>query len=75
MSRQVAMIHWVPVDDQMPAEQSTVLVHCPGAEEPVDTAWFCGGQFWQLHDLSELEERPRHWAELPTPPDEEGDSQ
>lgn len=62
------VIKWIPVADQLPDDEITVLVFHPSMDEPVwlayyeDHNWFSPDGYW-------LEGAVTHWAEIPAGPE------
>lgn len=61
------LIHWVDVKDQLPDDETTVLIYSAKHDEPV---WFgfYEANAWFLPDGMPLLARPTHWADMPAGP-------
>ena len=61
-------IHWVPVTERVPDDDTTVLVYVPDHDEPVWLGWLADGE-WRLIDATPLEDgEVQAWAEMPGGP-------
>ena len=61
-------IHWVPVGDRLPDDDTTVLLYLPTYDEPVWFGW-CSDSRWYLVDGSEAQRGAvDSWAEMPAGP-------
>ena len=60
-------IHWVDVKDQLPDDETTVLIYSAKHDEPV---WFgfYEANAWFLPDGMPLLAKPTHWADMPAGP-------
>ena len=58
---------WIPCAEERPDADTTVLIYCPLASEPV---WlgFLDGDTWRLVDGSSTERPVTHWMHLPEGP-------
>jgi hypothetical protein len=65
------LIHWIPVESQMPDEGIAVLLYNGNGSEPVYPGYFeeetQDGFVWRCLDGS-LMENVTHWAEMPAGP-------
>ena len=61
------IIHWVDVKDQLPDDETTVLIYSAKHDEPV---WFgfYEANAWFLPDGMPLLAKPTHWADMPAGP-------
>lgn len=61
------LIHWVDVKDQLPDDETTVLIYSAKHDEPV---WFgfYEANAWFLPDGMPLLAKPTHWADMPAGP-------
>jgi hypothetical protein len=66
-------INWISVEQQLPDAETTVLVHAPGADEPVWLGWY-DGFFWfavtgdGYGDEDEIAAEVKAWATMPGGP-------
>ena len=61
-------VQWFDVDEQLPDDGQTVLIHCAGADDPVWIGYH-DGETWRDVDGANLGNAfVHHWAELPEPP-------
>ncbi len=62
------LIHWIPVKDQLPDDETTVMIYSAKHDEPV---WFgfYEANAWFLPDGMPLLAKPTHWADMPAGPD------
>lgn len=68
---QAVQVHWVSVEDHLPDDDTTVLVHVSNGEgEPIWPGFHSGDQ-WFWADGSEVTaaECVTHWADFPEPPE------
>lgn len=71
--RDIESIQWISVTEQLPDADTTVLVHAPGADDPV---WlgFYDGVFWfavtgaAYGDQDEIAAEVSAWATMPAGP-------
>ena len=61
------LIHWVDVNDQLPDDETTVLIYSAKHDEPV---WFgfYEANAWFLPDGMPLLSKPTYWADMPAGP-------
>lgn len=61
------LIHWVDVKDQLPDDETTVMIYSAKHDEPV---WFgfYEANAWFLPDGMPLLAKPTHWADMPAGP-------
>lgn len=67
---QPTQTHWHPVASQLPDADTVVLVHVPGADEPVWLGYWDGDE-WRYADAMPVTQPVTHWCEMPQPPDAE----
>lgn len=69
MSRQSESITWIPVADELPDSDQTVLLNMPGDDEPVWLGWWSGEEWYfvdaTLADDCEGTPRVTAWAHMP----------
>jgi hypothetical protein len=58
-------IRWIPVSDEYPDADATVLVSIDGGSEPVWLGWSDGKRWYDACDGDEFDGRVTHWAKLP----------
>ena len=63
------VVEWIDASAELPDESMTVLVHVPGASEPVWFGFFCDDVWYWGDSASRISDAVRHWAELPAPPE------
>ena len=56
---------WTP-STTPPDADTTVLIHCPDADEPVWLGWFDGENWYAVDSSGPL--KVTHWAPMPEPP-------
>lgn len=63
-------MNWTRVIDGMPDSDTTVLVHVPIADEPVQLGYHDGELWRNVHNesFSEILTPVEHWMPLPEPP-------
>ena len=64
-------IEWIAVRHKLPDDDETVLIHQPGAREPIWLGWYVGEEDgWNYADASSvLADYPvTHWAIMPKGP-------
>jgi hypothetical protein len=61
------LINWIPVKDQLPDDETTVMIYSAKHDEPV---WFgfYEANAWFLPDGMPLLAKPTHWADMPAGP-------
>jgi hypothetical protein len=58
---------WIPVTESMPDDESTVVVFCPDANDPVWPGYHdAGNWYWVDGDLAM---EVTHWMPMPEPPE------
>ena len=61
-------IKWISAD-KLPGSDTTVIIHCPEADEPIWLGYH-DGETWRTVEGAELkDEEVKHWTDLPEPPD------
>lgn len=60
-------IQWIPLASSYPDADITVLVHCPGATDPVWLGFF-DGEIWRDVGADPMDHEVTHWADLPEGP-------
>jgi hypothetical protein len=61
------MIHWKPVEHEMPDSDETVLIYSRQADEPVWLGYH-DGERWRTTDGDVVPDGVTHWAALPAGP-------
>jgi hypothetical protein len=66
----IELINWIPVKDQLPDDETTVMIYSAKHDEPV---WFgfYEANAWFLPDGMPLLAKPTHWADMPAGPDQQ----
>lgn len=62
------VIHWHRVADELPDDETTVLIHCPAENEPVWLGYHEDGCWYTADGVAV---RVTAWAEMPEGPGEE----
>jgi hypothetical protein len=59
---------WISTEIGMPDDEQTVLIHVPGADDPVWFGFLDAGE-WRYLDGGLCREHVTHWMQLPNPPE------
>lgn len=60
-------VTWIPVIKVLPDDDTTVLIHTPGADEPVQVAFRACGNWYHPDDCL-VEDLVDFWTHFPDPP-------
>lgn len=62
-------MNWIPVSEHLPDDDTIVLVHVPGASEPVWIGFYVSEyDDWVWAEGATIVEEVTHWMPLPEPP-------
>lgn len=64
-------INWIPVDEQLPDDEMTVMTYHPTLNEPVWLGYFLQGNWYSTAGDYLGKCAVTHWAEIPAGPQEE----
>ena len=66
---QIEEIAWIAVADELPDDDTTVMIYCPGSDEPVWLGWH-DEDGWHEVDASPIgDDEVRAWADIPNGPE------
>ena len=60
-----SLIRWIPVAEELPDDDQTVLI---ADSESVEIGFLDGPNGWRFDNGARVTEAVTHWAELPEPP-------